>query len=152
MHHEIVYRLTFPAQDAAILKIASSYIFWRRVRLCFKPYNSVIVRTKTKNALQWNYKRRCTFYGWWLHEIWMPCRKSIIIALAAVIAVSLYHSWLRPIVFSSKESDYQSWNENDECFKWAIVRALNPVEKTLNVLIENVVKNQRFSIGSFQSF
>ena len=26
-------------------------------------------------------------------------------------------------------------NEDDECFKWAITRALNPVEKTLNVLI-----------------
>ena len=26
-------------------------------------------------------------------------------------------------------------NEDDECFKWAITQALNPVEKTLNVLI-----------------
>ena len=39
-------------------------------------------------------------------------------------------------------------NENDECFKWAIARALTPVEKTLNVLIENFEKHQRLSIGS----
>ena len=28
-------------------------------------------------------------------------------------------------------------NEDDDCFIWAITRALNSVEKTLNVLIEN---------------
>ena len=38
-------------------------------------------------------------------------------------------------------------NEDDECFKWGITRALNPVEKTLNVLIENFEKHQRPSIG-----
>ena len=39
-------------------------------------------------------------------------------------------------------------NEDDECFKWAITRALNPVKKnTLNVLIKNTEKNQRSSIG-----
>ena len=32
-------------------------------------------------------------------------------------------------VSSSKESDYQFKNEDDEYFKWAITRALNPVEK-----------------------
>ena len=38
---------------------------------------------------------------------------------------------------SSTKSDYLK-NEDDECFKWAITRALNPVEKkTLNVLIKN---------------
>ena len=39
-----------------------------------------------------------------------------------------------PLIFrfqvsSSNESNYQSKNEDDECFKWAIARALNPVEK-----------------------
>ena len=38
-------------------------------------------------------------------------------------------------------------NEDDECFKWAITRALNPVEKTLNILIKNFEKHQRISIG-----
>ena len=38
-------------------------------------------------------------------------------------------------------------NEDDECFKWTITRALDPVEKTLNVSIKNFEKNQRFSIG-----
>ena len=37
--------------------------------------------------------------------------------------------------------------KDEECFKWAITRALNPVEKTLNVLIENFKKHQRPSIG-----
>ena len=37
--------------------------------------------------------------------------------------------------------------EDDECFKWAITRALNAVEKkTLNVLIENFKKYHRPSI------
>ena len=38
-------------------------------------------------------------------------------------------------------------NEDDECFKWAITRALNPVEKTLSVLIKKFEKYQRSSIG-----
>ena len=38
-------------------------------------------------------------------------------------------------------------DEDDECFKWAITRALNPVENIINVLIENLEKNQRSSIG-----
>ena len=29
-------------------------------------------------------------------------------------------------------------NDDDECFKWAMARALNPVEKTLNVLIKKL--------------
>ena len=37
--------------------------------------------------------------------------------------------------------------EDDGCFKWAITRALNTVEKTLNVLIEYFKKHQRPSIG-----
>ena len=38
-------------------------------------------------------------------------------------------------------------NEDDECFKWAITRALNPVKKNLNVLIKTFEKHQRISIG-----
>ena len=38
-------------------------------------------------------------------------------------------------------------HENDECFKWAITRAINPVEKYMNVLIENFEKHPRTSIG-----
>ena len=34
-------------------------------------------------------------------------------------------------------------NEDDECFKWAITRALNPVEKILNVLIKNFEKSSK---------
>ena len=37
-------------------------------------------------------------------------------------------------------------NDYDECYKWAITPTLNPVEKTLNVLIENFEKHQRPSI------
>ena len=43
-------------------------------------------------------------------------------------------------------------NENDQCFEWAITRALNPVEKTLNVLIKNFEKNQRSSIEMVRNF
>ena len=37
-------------------------------------------------------------------------------------------------------------NEDDECFKWAITRALNPVEKNCERIDKNVEKNQRSSI------
>ena len=43
-------------------------------------------------------------------------------------------------------------NENDECFKWAITGALNPVEKNLNVLIKNFEKHQRPPIGRDYNF
>ena len=37
--------------------------------------------------------------------------------------------------------------EDDECFKWAITRALNPVEKNSERIDENFEQNQRSSIG-----
>ena len=43
-------------------------------------------------------------------------------------------------------------NDDDECFNWAITWALNPVEKTLNVLIKNFEKNQRSSIEMVWNF
>ena len=48
-------------------------------------------------------------------------------------------------VLAAKKSIINLKHEDDECFKWAITRALNPVEKTLNVLIKNFEKNQRSS-------
>ena len=38
-----------------------------------------------------------------------------------------------PKFLAAKKAIVNLTNENDECFKWAITRALNPVEKTLNV-------------------
>ena len=78
-----------------------------------------------------------------------------------------FKTWFKPPIQLYKKKDYEIAltnlktyysfpnidrsnnlkNEDDECFKWAITRALNPVEKTLNVLIKNFEKNQRFSIG-----
>ena len=52
-----------------------------------------------------------------------------------------------PTFLTAKKAIINLRNEDDECFKWAITRALNPVEKTLNVLIENFEKHQRSSIG-----
>ena len=52
-----------------------------------------------------------------------------------------------PKFLSAKKAIINLKNEDDECFKWVITRALNPVEKTLNVLIKNFEKNQRSSIG-----
>ena len=52
-----------------------------------------------------------------------------------------------PKFVAAKKAISNLKNEDDECFKWAITRALNPVEKTLNVLIKNFEKNQRSSIG-----
>ena len=52
-----------------------------------------------------------------------------------------------PKFLAAKKAIINLKNEDDECFKWAIARALNPVEKTLNVLIKNFEKHQRISIG-----
>ena len=38
-----------------------------------------------------------------------------------------------PKILAAKQAIINPRNEDDECFKWAITRALNPVEKTLNV-------------------
>ena len=40
-----------------------------------------------------------------------------------------------PGFLAAKKAIINLKNEDDECFKWAIIRALNPLEKTLNVLI-----------------
>ena len=42
---------------------------------------------------------------------------------------------LLPAFLAAKKAIINLKNEDDECFKWTITRALNPVEKTLNVLI-----------------
>ena len=52
-----------------------------------------------------------------------------------------------PKFLAAKKAIINLKNEDHECFKWAIKRALNPVEKTLNVFIKNFEKNQRFSMG-----
>ena len=53
-----------------------------------------------------------------------------------------------PAFLAAKKAIINLKNEDDECFKLAITRALNQVEKTLNVLIENFEKHhQRPSIG-----
>ena len=48
-----------------------------------------------------------------------------------------------PAFLAAKKAIVNIKNENDECLKWAITRALNLVEKTLNVLTENFEKHQR---------
>ena len=52
-----------------------------------------------------------------------------------------------PKVLAAKKVIINLKNEDDDCFKWAITRLLNPVKKTLNVLIENFEKQQKSSIG-----
>ena len=52
-----------------------------------------------------------------------------------------------PAYLAPKKAIVNLKYEDDECFKWAITRALNQVEKTLNVFIENFEKYQRPSIG-----
>ena len=52
-----------------------------------------------------------------------------------------------PTFLAAKKTIINLRNEDDECIKWVFTRALNPVEKTLNVLIENFEKHQRPPIG-----
>ena len=57
-----------------------------------------------------------------------------------------------PVFLAAKKAIVNLKYEDDECFKWAITRALNSVEKTLNVLIENFEKHQRPLIGRDRNF
>ena len=57
-----------------------------------------------------------------------------------------------PKFLAAKKAIINLKNDDDECFKLAITRALNSVEKTLNVLIKNFEKNQGSSIGMVRNF
>ena len=52
-----------------------------------------------------------------------------------------------PKFLAAKKAIINLKNEDDECFKWAITRALNPVEKKSERIDKNFEKNQRSSIG-----
>ena len=45
---------------------------------------------------------------------------------------------------SAKKAIINLTNEDDECSKWAITQALNPVEKTLKVLIKKLRETSKF--------
>ena len=51
-----------------------------------------------------------------------------------------------PKFLAAKKAIINLKNEDDECFKWAITRASNPLKRTLNILITNFEKNQWSSI------
>ena len=52
-----------------------------------------------------------------------------------------------PDFLEGKKAIINCRNEDDEYFKWAITRALNPVEKTLSILIENFDKIRGSHLG-----
>ena len=53
-----------------------------------------------------------------------------------------------PKFLAAKKAIINLKNEDDECFKWAITRELNPVEKkTFNVLIKNFEKIRDPQLG-----
>ena len=52
-----------------------------------------------------------------------------------------------PKFLAAKKAIINLKNEDDECFKWAITRALNPVEKNSERIDNHFEKHQRISIG-----
>ena len=48
---------------------------------------------------------------------------------------------------ASKKAIINLKNEDDECFKWAIIRALNPAEKHSERIDKNLRETSRSSIG-----
>ena len=52
-----------------------------------------------------------------------------------------------PGFITAKKAMINLKNEDDECFKWAITRALNPVENHHERIDKNLEKHQCFSIG-----
>ena len=51
-----------------------------------------------------------------------------------------------PKFLAAKKAIINLKNEDDECLKWAITRAINPVEKNSERIDKNFEKNQRSSI------
>ena len=51
-----------------------------------------------------------------------------------------------PAFLEAKKAIINLKNEDDECFKWTITRALNLVEKHFERIDKNFAKHQRFSI------
>ena len=51
-----------------------------------------------------------------------------------------------PAFLAAKKAIINLRNEDDECFKWAITRALNPVEENSERIDRNFEKHQRPSI------
>ena len=80
--------------------------------------------------------------NWRFHSVWS-------LDLHTVKYVPLGGSSYIPLskFLAAKKAIFNLKIEDDECCKWAITRALNPVEKTLNVLIKNFEINQRIAIG-----
>ena len=65
-----------------------------------------------------------------LHTVkYVPLRDSSYISLPAFVAA------MKAIINLK--------NEDDECFKWTIIRAINPIKKPLNVFIRNIEKHQK---------
>ena len=52
-----------------------------------------------------------------------------------------------PKFLAAKKANINLKNDDDECFKWAITRALNPVEKNSERVDNKFEKNQKSSIG-----
>ena len=52
-----------------------------------------------------------------------------------------------PKFLAAKKAIINLKNDDDEYFKWAITRALNPVEKNSERIDKNFEKSQRSSIG-----
>ena len=52
-----------------------------------------------------------------------------------------------PKFLAAKKAIINLKNEDDECFKWRITRALNPVEKNSERIDKKLRENQRSSIG-----
>ena len=51
-----------------------------------------------------------------------------------------------PKFLAAKNANINLKNENDECFKWAITPALNPIEKNSERIDKKFEKNQKSSI------
>ena len=98
MRHEprILSRPTFPAPAAAPLKIASSSVFLSVFLAVFQTiHNFVIVLTKTKDVLHWNSKEKVHLTVGDRMRYACLAANPLLSAFAAVVAVSLYHNWLR---------------------------------------------------------
>ena len=52
-----------------------------------------------------------------------------------------------PTFLAAKKAIIHLKNEDDECFKWVITRALNPVEKNSERIDKKLRENERSSIG-----
>ena len=119
------------AKEAAFHSQTEVNLESTKSNVLFSKMNENVLESLAKFQRQGSNWRSCSVLSLDLHTVkYVPLGGSSYIPL--------------PRFLAAKKASINLKNEDDECFKWAITRALNPVEE----YSESIDKNQRSSIGT----